>query len=225
MRHSESNTKQRGPKQSWIGPTSLIALSVIPLLAGAVRVAGLSGSGPITPEGARFVASPLPISLHIVSASVFCILGAFQFWPNLQSKTRKWHRLAGRIMAPCGVIAALTALWMTLFYPVAENDGPLLYWERLVFGAGMLACLLLGIGAIYRRDFVQHRNWMMRGYAIGLGAGTQAITQLPLILTFGPPSELNRGLLMGGAWVLNLLVAEWILREPRSRASHVPLLT
>jgi uncharacterized membrane protein len=225
MQHSESNSKQRGPKQSWIGPTSLIALSVIPLLAGAVRVAGLSGSGPITPENARFVASPLPISLHIVSASVFCILGAFQFWPNLQNITRKWHKLAGRIMVPSGVVAAVTALWMTIFYPVAPNDGPLLYWERLIFGTGMLLSLILGTYAISQRDFPQHRKWMMRSYAISLGAGTQAVTQLPLILTFGPPSELHRGLLMGGAWVLNLLVAEWVLREPIPSALHRPFLT
>jgi uncharacterized membrane protein len=212
-------------KQSWRGPVSLLVLSFIPVLAGASRLLDISTAGHLTTANARFMASPVPVSLHIVSVTLFCVLGAFQFWPRFLSKTSQWHKIAGRIMVPCGLIAALTAVWMTLFYPVAENDGPLLYWERLVFGAGMLACLLLGMRAIYRRDFIQHGKWMMRGYAIGLGAGTQAITQLPLILMFGPPSELNRGLLMGGAWVLNLLVAEWTLREPPSHARHVPLVT
>jgi uncharacterized membrane protein len=212
-------------KTSWLAPMSLLALSLIPLLAGAVRLAGLSGSGRITPENARFFVSPLPISLHIVSASVFCILGAFQFWPSFLTEMPKWHKLAGRVMLPCGVVAAITALWMTLFYPVAHNDGPLLYWERLVFGAGMLVSLILGTYSIGKRDFSRHRKWMMRAYAIGLGAGTQAVTQLPVIVTLGPPDELSRGLLMGAGWILNLLIAEWILRKGRPIAHNVVLVT
>ena len=59
---------------------------------------------------------------------------------------------------------------------------------------------------------------MRRAYAIGQGAGTQALTQLPLLLTFGKPDELNLALLMGGAWVLNLAVAEWLIRRrPRPK--------
>ncbi len=188
-------------------------------------MAGITGTVAITPENARFVASPLPISLHIVSASLFCILGAFQFWPSFLRTMPKWHKLAGRIMLPCGIVAAICALWMTLFYPVAHNDGPLLYWERLVFGAAMLVSLLLGTYAIGGRDFSQHRKWMVRAYAIGLGAGTQAVTQLSLILTLGPPDELNRGLLMGAGWILNLLVAEWILRKGPPIARDVLLVT
>lgn len=220
MQHATSVTKQ-----SWLVPISLLALNLVPMLAGVVRLGGLSSAHPITAENARFIAAPLPISLHIISASLFCILGAFQFWPDFLRKMPKWHKIAGRIMLPCGIVAAITALWMTLLYPVAQNDGPLLYWERLLFGAGMLVSLILGTYAINQRDFSQHRKWMMRAYAIGLGAGTQAVTQLPLILTFGPPSELYRGLLMGAGWILNLVVAEWILRGGRSNARGIPLIT
>jgi hypothetical protein len=39
----------------------------------------LSGSAEITLANARFFASPLPVVVHIVSASVYAILGAFQF--------------------------------------------------------------------------------------------------------------------------------------------------
>jgi hypothetical protein len=53
----------------------------------------------------------------------------------------------------------------------------------------------------------------MRGYAIGLGAGTQALTLAAGELIAGPPNELSRALLMGAAWVINLAVAEWIIRK------------
>jgi len=72
---------------------------------------------------------------------------------------------------------------------------------------------VLGFTAIRQRDVRRHRAWMLRGYAIGLGAGTQALTLLTGELILGPPSELSRALLMGAAWVINLAVAEWIIRK------------
>jgi hypothetical protein len=59
----------------------------------------------------------------------------------------------------------------------------------------------------------QHRAWMMRGYALGLGAGTQALTLAAGEVIAGPSSELSRALLMGAAWVINLAVAEWAIRK------------
>ena len=77
----------------------------------------------------------------------------------------------------------------------------------------MVASIILGIAAILRRDIPRHRAWMMRGYAIGLGAGTQAVTQLPWILAFGFPAELPRAFLMAGAWLINLAIAEWFISK------------
>ena len=56
---------------------------------------------------------------------------------------------------------------------------------------------------------------MMRGYAIGLGAGTQALTLVVGAVILGPPSELSGALLMGAGWVINLAVAEWAIRRQR----------
>jgi hypothetical protein len=54
---------------------------------------------------------------------------------------------------------------------------------------------------------------MMRAYAIGLGAGTQALILMAGEMIAGKPSELSRALLMGAAWVINLAVAEWGIRR------------
>jgi hypothetical protein len=61
---------------------------------------------------------------------------------------------------------------------------------------------------------------MIRGYAIGLGAGTQVLTLLAGELIAGPPNELSRALLMGAAWVINLAVAEWIIRKQPARPTR-----
>ena len=114
---------------------------------------------------------------------------------------------------------------MTLFYPWPDGDGELLYGLRLLFGSAMALSIVLGIVAIRRRDFVGHGAWMIRGYAIGLGAGTQVLTHLPWFLLLGTPDELPRALLMGAGWVINLAVAEWIIGKqptrPARRASAV----
>ena len=54
---------------------------------------------------------------------------------------------------------------------------------------------------------------MMRGYAIGLGAGTQVFTVAPWILVFGRTEAPVRAVLMGAGWLINLAVAEYLIRS------------
>lgn len=63
---------------------------------------------------------------------------------------------------------------------------------------------------------------MIRGYAIGLGAGTQVLTHLPWFILVGRPGELSRAVLMGAGWVINVVVAEWIIRSARRRRELFP---
>ncbi len=206
----------------WLIPGSLIALSLVPAIAGTMRLAQLAGGATITPENARFFAAPLPVLLHIPAVIVFSMLGALQFSPGFRRRRNGWHRAAGRILIPCGLVAALSGLWMTQRYPWPSGDGQLLYIERLVFGSAMVLSIALSVTAILRRDFVSHGQWMLRAYAIGLGAGTQALTHLPWFVLVGTkPSEGPRAVLMGAGWVLNVVVAEWIIRNRTARAVDV----
>lgn len=206
-----SSTTKKNP--GWPLPAALLALSAIPVAAGVVRLLGLAGSATITPENERFFLAPVPVVLHVSCAIIFCVLGAWQFAPAFRRRWPAWHRIAGRLLVGCGLIVGLSGLWMTHFYPPVNGDGELLYFFRLMFGAAMVACLILGLLAIRRRDLSQHRAWITRGYAIGLGAGTQALVHLPFLL-IGTPTELGRALLMGAGWVINLAVAEWFIRRP-----------
>lgn len=205
-------------KRQWLVPAGLVLLSLVPVVAGAVRVTELSGGAALTPENARFVTSPVPVVVHIVGASLYCLLGAFQFVPGLRRRRPGWHRTAGRVLVPFGLAAALSGLWMTVFYARPPADDLLLTPIRLVFGTAMAACLVLGVAAIRRRDIPRHRAWMARGYAIGLGAGTQVFTHLPWVLLLGAPDETTRAVLMGAGWVINLAVAELVILRRRAGA-------
>jgi uncharacterized membrane protein len=221
-----NTNKKKQNKAEWLVPIGLILLSLVPVMAGAARIAELSGGAEITPDNARFFASPLPVVVHILSVTIYALLGAFQFAPSFRRRKPKWHRTAGRILVPAGLAAALSGLWMTLFYPWPASDGELLYAMRLVFGSAMLLSIILGVTAVRRRDYAQHADWMIRGYAIGLGAGTQVLTHLPwLIFSDGTPDEISRAIMMGAGWIINIAVAEWIIRQRhnrRARPRHAP---
>jgi len=154
----------------------LILLSAIPLIFGALRLNELAKGAEITPDNARFFAAPSRVVIHIISATVYALLGALQFVSRLWRRGTGWHRWVGRLLVPCGLVVGLSGLWMTLFYPRPEDASDLLYVLRILFGLGMVLSIVLGFAAIRRGDVIRHRAWMTRGYAIGLGAGTQVLT-------------------------------------------------
>ncbi|WP_422739133.1 DUF2306 domain-containing protein [Micromonospora sp. WMMD729] len=199
--------------REWRLPAALILLGLIPMLAGTVRLTELSTGPEVTEANARFVADPLPVVLHIVGAVVYIILGAFQFVPRL--RRHGWHRRVGRLLVPCGLTVAFSGVWMAFAYDLPAQDNDVLAGMRLVFGSIMAGSILLGLAAALRRDIPRHRRWMVRGYAIGLGAGTQAFTHAPYVLaTGGQPDGNVRAALVVAGWLINLAVAEWYLRRP-----------
>jgi uncharacterized membrane protein len=203
-------------KTDWWIPAGLLLLSAVPIAAGTYRLLQLGGGAAITSENARFFSAPIPITIHIVSVSLFSVLGAFQFVEPIRSKWPSWHRGAGKWLVIAGITSALTGLWMTQFYPNPPGDGFALHLIRLVVGVAMAVSIVMGLTAIRRRDFGNHSAWMIRAYALGMGAGTQVLTHLPWFLIVGSkPTELPRAFLMGAGWAINLIIAEWILRRRR----------
>ncbi|MDQ0635976.1 uncharacterized membrane protein YozB (DUF420 family) [Arthrobacter pascens] len=207
---------RRRSRPQWPVPAGLILLSLVPVIAGAARLTVMGSGTAVTAGNARFFASPVPVVVHIVSVTVYSLLGAFQFVPSLRGR-RGWHRIAGRILIPAGLLAALSGLWMALFYVLPPSDGFVLLVLRLIFGSAMVVSIVLGLRAIVRRDFIMHGAWMTRAYAIGMGAGSQVVTLLPAQLVLGPPDALTRALLMGAAWVINLALAEYVIRRRAQR--------
>jgi hypothetical protein len=123
---------------------------------------------------------------------------------------------------------------MAQFYRLPAGDGMIVYVERLMAGTAMLTSIILSLDAIRRRDFKTHGDWMIRAYAIALGAGTQVFTHIPwFVLVDTHPGKFPRGVMMGAGWLINVVVAEWIIRSSRvtrtsrqaavdSRASALP---
>jgi uncharacterized membrane protein len=209
-----------GSQRSWPVPAALIALVTIPVIAGALRLVQLSGGAATLPANPRFDASPWPVVVHIVSAIVFALVGAFQFSARLRRRRRAWHRRAGRVVVVAGLGVALSALWLNQFFPRAQATRDIVYPLRVMFGVALVVTLVLGFRAARRRNFPRHRVWMIRSFAIALVAGTQVFT-----LGFGGAifgtGDLAQALMLVAAWGINLAVAEWVIRRPpRRRAAR-----
>jgi hypothetical protein len=209
----------------WLVPVALILLALIPIVSGSLRLTQLGGGPEIVPAQARFTGSPIPIILHIVSATLFSVVGAFQFLLALRRGRRSWHKMAGRLLIPAGFVLALSGLWMATLYPHPVGDGPALLVTRVVFGSYMLASLALAVRALVCRRYVEHGTWMTRAYALGVAAGTQTLALIPGSILFGSTNETSRAVAMGAAWIINLAVAEIVIRQRTVRVAARPSLT
>jgi uncharacterized membrane protein len=204
----------------WKVPLALLLLSAIPFAAGVARLVGLAGDPEISTGNARFVAAPLPVIVHILSVSLFSLLGALQFSAGLRQRSPRWHRLGGRLVVASGTGAALSGLWMTIRYPIpAELQGDLLYGVRVLVGLAMLLSLAKAVAAVMAGDIGRHRAWMVRAYALGQGAGMQVVLLLPWMLLIGTPGVWQRDLLMSLAWLINLALAHVFLSPSLKRFS------
>lgn len=196
---------------TWRAPAALVTLVVIPVIAGSLRLIEVAGGPQLLPTNPRIDASPAPVVVHVLAAAVYAVLGAFQFPARLRRRHPVWHRRTGRILIGAGLLVAGSGLWMTLFYPGAPG-GDLLWGIRLLVGAAMAASIVAGFTAIRRRRFAAHRAWMIRAYALAVGAGTQTITQGIGEAVFGT-GDLSTAISVGSGWVINVVVAEWIIRR------------
>ena len=127
-----------------------------------------------------------------------------------------------------GMIGRLRSLWDA---PPASPAPPKRVWRDWVLIAllpllavfeglvrtdvpNVVAAVLILIAVIptllWRRT---HRAWMIRGYAIGMGAGTQFLVFVTVGLIAGEPDVTTTIILMGAAWVVNLVVAEIAIRR------------
>lgn len=191
----------------------LLLVAAMPLTFGFLRLlqlAGLSDAMPPAPV------SPMPLILHIVGALLYAVLGAFQFSASIRRRWPSWHRASGRVALAGALFVAFSALWLTASYVEATFPDLLLAGFRVVAASAMLASILLGVAAVLRRDLPRHGEWMMRSYALGLGAATQMLVLMAAAMITGEsPTDLNRALLMALAWGINIVCVEWAIRRAR----------
>lgn len=149
------------------------------------------------------------LTLHAGLAATALILGPLQFFPAIRARRPRWHRRIGTLYVACclgGGAAGLVLAFGTTAGPVASA------------GFGLLALAwMAATGNAWRlaraRDFVRHRRWMIRSYALTLAALTLRL-YLPLASVMHLSPDASYRAISFLCWIPNLIVAElWLIRD------------
>jgi uncharacterized membrane protein len=155
--------------------------------------------------------------IHVYTSMFALVAGFTQFWPWLMRRYRQWHRAMGYIYIVTVVFVSGPASLVMAWY--ANGGTP----SRIAF-------MLLGLLWIFttvkawqkakKRDFVAHRQWMIRSYALTLSAITLRAWKVMIVYALQPgPMDVYRVVAWLG-WVGNLAVAEYIIyRQKRNRGN------
>lgn len=201
--------------REWAILIFIVVYTFIPAFGGMIRLLELAGGLALIPENPRASADPIPVISHAVGSFVFCIAGAIQFLPSIRRHYPSTHRVMGRILVIAGCVSAASGLWMTWFFSFPDAlQGNLLFSVRIILGGLMIGLIGWSVLAVRARNFCKHGALMLRAYAIGQGASTQALFGIGWIIILGTePTGMQRDILMVLCWLLNILVAEIIVQR------------
>jgi len=107
--------------------------------------------------------------LHVVPGMIFMILGPLQFVRRLRENHPVVHRWTGRIFLAASAVIGATGLTMALLGTIGGLDEKA---AILLFGSFFLFALGKALWHVLHREFAKHREWMIRGYAVGLAVAT-----------------------------------------------------
>lgn len=168
---------------------------------------------------ARFAADPIAAIVHIIGLTFFATFGALQFSPALRK--RRWHRMAGRVLAPMGIVGAICGVWMVVTWPPKQYDTVALNLLRVIVALCIATFIAVSVVAVRRGDFDAHGRWMTRAYALALAGGTQFFTHIPVLIAPSLDSDNTELVLMGAGWLFNIAVAEWAILRSATRSEQL----
>lgn len=190
---------------------TLLFCTILPITISIGRLVQLP-TGTIPPDSLRIAEAPVSLFLHALSGASFGILGPIQFSRTLRWRFGIWHKRLGWAFFVAGLGLGLSGL--SLLVNIQSISSAPLDTFRGIAGAALCYALILAITAARSRAIQEHKAWMIRAYAIGMGSGTIAFVYLPIFLiTQQPPSGGLYDIVFIVWWSLNVVFAEWIVRR------------
>jgi uncharacterized membrane protein len=167
----------------------------------------------------RYIAHPWLAYLHIAPGVIYLLGAPVQLSRRFRTRHYRVHRTLGRVLLTCALVAGLFAL---LFGIPHAWGGASESVATVVFGCWFLTCLVLAFLAIRRHDVRQHRRWMIRAFAIGIGVGTiriwvgifEGVEQMIFQgTTPATPDPAMFGVAFWLAFAMHAAIGEWWLRR------------
>jgi uncharacterized membrane protein len=160
---------------------------------------------------AGFARHRLLTMLHITPGLLFILLAPLQFVRRLRNRNPKLHRWIGRVVLVSGLIIGSSALVMS---PQMAIGGPNETAATMLFAIVFLFSLSRAYLHIRKGRVSQHREWMIRAFAVGFAVATVR----PIVGVFFATSRLTHltprdffGTAFWLGFTIQLMVAEiWI---------------
>lgn len=146
--------------------------------------------------------------LHVAGAATALLVGPFQFLAAIRAGRPALHRWLGRLYAVGCLVGGAAGLPIA----VGSSAGPVAATGFSLLSLAWLVATALAWCAARQRDFVRHRAWMIRSFALTLAAVTLRL-YLPLVPLL--PVDFLDGYraIAFLCWIPNLIVAETWLRR------------
>lgn len=150
---------------AFIGLAVATRRTIVLLKPGALS----SPRNPAADLDAHFAGERTLVLTHVLPAVLFMVLGPLQFVRGLRSRYPQFHRWSGRIFLAASAVVGVSGLRLAFGKTVGGLDEKA---AITLFGTFFLISLAKALWHALRREFAQHREWMIRGYAIGLAVAT-----------------------------------------------------
>ena len=202
-----------------------IGLLILIVLAFAfIRVVNdwpniLDGSDPDDEFGERYVDHPWRAYLHIAPGVIYLLGAPLQLSRRFRTRHYDVHRRLGRVLLACALLSATFALLFGIPFAWGGSGEAV---ATAVFGTWFISCLVLAFRAIRRDDVPQHRRWMIRAFAVGIGIGTIRIwtgifegveQSMSGGTTSAAPDQTMFALAFWLAFTMHVAIGEWWLRR------------
>jgi len=150
---------------------------------------------------------------HVGGGTVALALGPFQFSNTLRKRYVQAHRWMGRVYLTGILVGSIGGAYMGLMVSPLKAFG----WSLEFLALAWFVTALMAFIAVKRRQFVLHREWMIRSYVVTFAFVLFRIgTRNHVFGSLGP--EMSVVML---AWVVTagpLLFTDVVLRWPRAHA-------
>jgi uncharacterized membrane protein len=162
-----------------------------------------------TPHWYNFRKAPLVRVAHMAPGFLWMVFAPLQFVGAIRRAAPRFHRWVGRVALAMTVILIPSGLAFAALHPFSsafEELAPICFYTLIY-----LFAVVLGVKTARQKNYVAHREWMIRAFSIGIGISSVRVWFVLFMHTTGMQAQKFFATAFWIAFGMNLLIAEiWI---------------
>ena len=153
----------------------------------------------------------LSFYIHVFTGILALVAGMFQFSSYILRKLPRLHRITGYIYTINVLFITGPAALVMSFY---ANGGLAARISFILQSVSWLLCTGIALKYVFSKQFMKHGEWMLRSYALTLGA--ISLRTYAALLSYAGTNlhPVDKYILIAWlSWIPNLLIAEILIRK------------